>query len=323
MTVNNEENVPMKDATAALARSITRVSSKQTYYTARLMVDKKLVNDCCRAYGYFRWADDIIDVSSQSSAERVSFIRRQKELIDRLYRNERPDDLTPEEEMAADLISHDREENSGLRSFIRNFLAILEFDAYRKGRLISQGELTWYSNCLGKSVTDGIQYFIANGHPYPAAEDRYLAATAAHMTHMLRDMVLDTADGYINIPGEYLAAHGIGPEDVDSPPFRAWVRNRVEQARRYFREGKRYLDKLDVLRCKIAGYWYCARFEGVLDAIERDGYVLRAAYSERHKLSTWLKMAWVGLSVTLRHIARRSRRDSWPFTPPTTQGETT
>jgi phytoene/squalene synthetase len=300
----------MTDTTAALARSITRASSKQTYYTARLMVDKDLVNDYYRAYAYFRWADDIIDITSQSSDERISFIRRQRELIDRLYRDERPHDLTPEEEMVADLISRDRGENSGLQSFTRNFLAVIEFDAYRKGRLISQGELTWYSNCLGKSVTDGIQYFIGNGHPYPVTEDRYLAATAAHITHMLRDMVLDIADGYINIPREYLEAHSISPEDVDSPPFQAWVRGRVEQARQYFREGKRYLDELDVLRCKIAGYWYCARFDGVLDTIERDGYILRAAYNERHRLSAWLKMAWVGGSVTLRHIARRGRRDS-------------
>jgi len=302
----------MMDATAALGRSITWASSKQSYYTARLLVDKDLVNDCYRAYAYFRWADDIIDVSSQSSDERTSFIGRQRELIDRLYRGERPDDLTPEEEMVADLISHDRGENSGLQSFIRNFLAVLEFDAYRKGRPISLDELTWYSNCLGKSVTDGIQYFVGNGHPYPATENRYLGAAAAHMTHMLRDMVLDTADGYVNIPREYLAAHGISPQDVDSPPFRAWVRGRVAQARGYFREGKRYLDELDVLRCKIAGYWYCIRFEGVLDAIERDGYVLRAVYDERRRLPTWLKIARVGVSLTLRHLARRGRRDASP-----------
>jgi phytoene/squalene synthetase len=300
----------MMDTTAALARAITRASSKQTYYTVRLMVDKDLVNDCYGAYAYFRWADDMVDIASQSSDERLSFIRRQGELIDRLYRNERVDDLTPEEEIIAHLISRDRWENSGLQSFIRNFLAVIEFDAYRKGRPISRDELTWYANCLGKSVTDGIQYFIGNGHPYPVTEDRYLAATAAHITHMLRDMVLDVADGYINIPREYLEAHSIGPEDVDSPPFQAWVRGRVEQARQYFREGKRYLDELDVLRCKIAGYWYCARFESVLDTIERDGYVLRAAYSERRRLSAWLKMAWLGGSVALRHIARRGRRDS-------------
>lgn len=295
----------MSAATAALARSITWASSKQSYFTARLMVDGDLVDDCYRAYAYFRWADDMVDVSSQSADERIAFMRRQRELIDRLYRKERPDDLTPEEEIVADLISRDREANSGLQSFIRNFLAVIEFDAYRKGRLISQKELTWYSHCLGKAVTDGILYFIGNGHPYPVAGDRYLAATAAHITHMLRDIVLDVPDGFVNIPREYLQAHGISAEDVDSPAFRAWVRERVDLARRYFREGKRYLDELDVLRSKIAGYWYCARFEGVLDVIERDDYVLRAEYHARRKLSTLLKMAWLGVSVTMRHIARR------------------
>jgi phytoene/squalene synthetase len=313
----------MTDASATLARSITRAGSKQTYYTARLLVDRELVNDFYRAYAYFRWADDIIDegapveavvlagvdtsggVASPSRDECISFIRRQRELIDRLYNDERPDDLTPEEEIVADLISHDDDENSGLQSFIRNMFAIIEFDTYRKGRLISQDELTWYSDTLAKSVTDGIQYFVGNGYRYPAADDRYLAATAAHIAHLLRDMSQDTTDGFINIPREYLAEHGISPTEIDSAAFRAWVRGRVEQARQYFDEGKRYLDGLDVLRCKIAGYWYCARFEGVLDTIERDDYVLRSVYSARRKPSTRLKIVWLGLSVGLLHIARR------------------
>ncbi len=311
----------MSNATATLARSITWASSKQSYLIARLLVDKDLVNDCLRAYAYFRWADDVIDVSAQTAGERIAFISRQKELVDSLYRNERPNDLTPEEEMVADLIEHDRGESSGLQSFIRYFIEVLEFDAYRKGRPISQAELTWYSGCLGKAVTDAIQYFIGNDHSYPNAENRYLAATAAHITHMLRDMSDDLAEGFVNIPQEWLEAHNIsmdtndiGPEAVKNPPFRAWVQSQVEQAREYFGEGKHYLDELDVLRCKIAGYWYCARFECVLDAIERDGYVLRTQYNVRHKSFTWFKMGWLAVSLTLRHFIRRGRHSSWDAT---------
>jgi phytoene/squalene synthetase len=279
-----------------------------------LLVDGDLVDDFFRAYGYFRWVDDIVDApasldaSSQSAEERISFVRRQRELIDRLYRNERPDNLIPEEKIVADLISRDRESNSGLESFIRNMFAIIEFDAHRKGRLISQQELTWYSDRLARSVTDGIQYFIGNGHPYPDSDNRYLAGRAAHITHLLRDMAEDTAAGFINIPREYLEAHGIGPQDLDSPPFRAWVRSRVKQAREYFQDGKRYLDGLDVLRCKIAGYWYCARFEGVLDTIERDGYILRRDYNARRRPSTLIQIAWVCVPIALRHIGHRRAR---------------
>jgi phytoene/squalene synthetase len=305
-----------QESTAALARSITWSGSKQTYYIGRLMVDRELVDDFYRAYAYFRWADDLVDVSSCSGDERISFIKRQRALIECLYSGKRPDDLVPEEEIVADLISHDRGENCGLQSFIRNMFAIIEFDAFRVGRRIAQDELTWYLSTLAKSVVDGLQYFIGNGHPYPTADDRYRAATAAHISHLLRDMIQDMADGYINISGEYLEAQEITPEDVSSPPFRAWVREQVAQARQCFCQGKRYLDGLDVLRCKIVGYWYCARFESVLDVIERDDYVLRAAYHERRKVSSWLRMAWLGVAVTVRHVVRRGIRVLFPDNHP-------
>jgi len=266
------------------------------------MVDQELLNDFFRAYAYFRWADDVIDIISRSASERISFVKRQRALIDGLYNNERPDDLSLEEKIIVDLIHHDRGENSGLRSFISNMFAIIEFDAYRKGQVINSRELKWYSDSLAQSVTDGIQYFIGNGHPYPTTESRYLAATAAHITHLLRDMIHDIADGIINIPQEYLNEHGIGPEDIDSPPFRAWVRLRVEQARIQFRDGKRYLDSLEVLRSKMMGYWYCARFEGVLDTIERDGYTLRANYKYQF---VWLRMLWLGVTLTIQHFFSR------------------
>lgn len=295
----------MAKNTAILAQSITHHGSKQTYYTARLMVDKDLKSDFFRSYAYFRWMDDLIDIHFQTDEERINFIERQKNIIDGLYRNEHVEDLTIEEHILADLIHNDRSEDIGLESFIRNMIAIIEFDAHRKGRLISRNELLWYTGKLGKSVTDGILYFVGNGHPYPQSEYKYLAATAAHITHLLRDMLRDMADGFINIPREYLDETGISHENIDSYPFKSWVQERVGQARDYFRDGKIYLDDLEVLRRKIVGHWYCARFEGILDVIERDGYVLRDAYSENRNSLAWFNFAWIALSVTFRHIARR------------------
>jgi hypothetical protein len=233
----------------------------------------------------------------------VAFIERQANLVSRLYQGERPDDLTLKEEILADLIQNERGPDSLLRSYIHNFLAIIAFDAERKGRLISQRELDWYANTLGRAVTDGIQYFICNGHPYPESPDRYLAATAAHITHMLRDTAEDIPAGYINIPREFLEEHGISLHDHTHPALRLWVKSRVELSRRYLEQGKRYLDSLEVLRCKIVGYWYCARFEKVLDAIERDGYVLQASYAKPPKAVTWMKFAGLALLIALQHSA--------------------
>ena len=292
----------MMDTTTSLAKEITWEGSKQSYFTARWMVDKELRDDAFRAYGYFRWADDVIDIESQTENERIAFVKRQRELIDALYNGEDFDDLSPEEVIIASLIEHDQDVNSGLRSYILNMLAVLEFDAHRRGGSITKQEHVWYSKCLAKSVIDGLQYFINNGHPYPKTEDRYCSAIAAHITHMLRDMVWDIEEGYINIPQEYLETFGIGQEDMDSPPFRAWVKSQVDLAREYFKVGKRYIKQMDVLRYKIVCYWYCTRFDSILEAIERDGYCLRAEYPEQKSFFSWLKIIMVGISLAIQHL---------------------
>jgi len=305
----------MKSTTESLARSITRKSSKLTYWVARLLVDKDLVNDFFRAYAYFRWADDIIDapITKEDDTTRracLLFVEQQKELINRFYRGERPENLTPEECILADLISNDQGENSGLQSFIRNMFAVIEFDAHRRGRLISQDELTWYSEALSKSVTNGLQYFIGNDHSYPDNDYRFLAAKAAHIAHLLRDVYQDNDDGFINIPREFLEEHEISPQDVHSLPFRNWVRERVDLARRYFCEGKLYLESLEVLRCKIAGYWYCARFEGVLDDLDGNGYTLRTEYGSWYKFRMSASIVRLCLSVTIKHLTQMIFRDT-------------
>lgn len=306
----------MTTMTAELARDITRSSSKQSYYTARLMVDPKLEFDCYRAYGYFRWVDDIVDIECETKTDRLAFIQRQKDLVERLYHGEHIADLTPEEEILADLICNDRGECYRLHSYIRNFLAIIDFDAERKGRSITQHELDWYASTLGKAVTDGIQYFVCNGYPYPESGNRYLAATGAHIAHMLRDLKEDIPEGYINIPLEQIERHKLDLQQLESEAMRAWVKARVQLARQYFADGKKYLDELPVLRCRIVGYWYCARFENILDIIEADGYILRSFYAKPNKWITWLKFAGIALDQTFKHATYHLRNSSgacrWP-----------
>ncbi len=124
---------------------------------------------------------------------------------------------------------------------------------------------------------------------------------------MLRDMCEDLPARLVNITAENLQARGISADEINGEPFRPWVREQVALARACFREGKTYIDSLDVLRCKLAGVWYCARFECVLHLIERDGFRLRAVSPERHGLRVWLEMVSLGAVVTLQHLADQVR----------------
>ena len=297
------------------AVSITKAASQQTFYTIRFLADRELVTDAYRAYAYFRWVDDALDMETGSRPERYAFVTRQKSLLEGCYRGEWPRDVIPEEKMLVELIRSDGEKDSGLQSYLRDMMAVMSFDADRRGRVISQAELNEYTRCLASAVTENMHYFIGHCCYSPHNEARYLAVTAAHMTHMLRDTVDDIQAGYFNIPCEVLKANHISPKDVQSDAYRAWVQSRVGLARTYFKAGRVYLGQVENLRCRLAGLAYIARFEDVLDLIEQDEYYLRAAYPERNGLGA---IAWAFGSV-FSSLINREGEHVMPRSVPTRQ----
>jgi phytoene/squalene synthetase len=276
--------------------SITWEASKQTYFTVRFLADRDRTRGAYQAYGYFRWLDDRLDGGTLDLLARTALVERQKTLIERLYQGEQPRHLSEEEEMLVNLIGSDTEQPSGLQIYIRQMMAVMDFDARRRGQLVTADALDQYTRWLATAVTEAMHYFIGHGSSSPQGEMRYLAVTAAHITHMLRDTLEDAEAGYFNIPREIVEANGIDPRDVSSAPYREWVRGRVDLARSLFDAGRVYLGQVESLRCRLAGYAYIARFEYVLDAIERDGYLLRAAYPERKTLRGGMRMGWSALT---------------------------
>ncbi|HKZ68624.1 MAG TPA: squalene/phytoene synthase family protein [Anaerolineales bacterium] len=295
-----------------LALSITKAASQQTYYTIRFLVDRELIADAYRAYAYFRWVDDTLDADLSSGPDRRDFVQRQQSLLEKCYRAESARDVTVEEQMLVELIQRDTGKNSGLQAYLRNMMAVMAFDAERRGRIISQTELNEYTRWLASAVTEAMHYFIGHSCYSPRTEARYLAVTAAHITHMLRDTHADVQVGYFNIPHEALEATRLAPQDVGSDAYRAWVRGRVQLARSYFRAGRDYLNQVENPRCRLAGIAYMARFEGVLDLIERDGYLLRATYPERTGLGN---IARASGSIFAAFIPRPGTRLVTPAPP--------
>lgn len=275
-----------------LAASITWAASKQTFYTIRSLADRDRMRDAYRAYAYFRWVDDRLDQGGLDLPARMAFVERQQKLTEQCYRGHWPKHLADEEQMLVALIHSDSEPNSGLQSYIRNMIAVMEFDARRRGRLISTAELSQYTCWLAVAVTEAMHHFIGHGSRSPQSETRYLAVSAAHITHMLRDTLEDAEAGYFNIPREVVEANGIDPRDVNSAPYREWVRSRVHLVRSLFEGACDYLSQVECLRYRLAAYAYIARFEYILEIVEHDDYQLRAAYPERKRLSAAVCMGW-------------------------------
>ena len=298
--------------TASLATSTTRTASLQTYYTIRLLVDRDRVADAYRAYAYFRWVDDWIDQRAHPRREQLEFVERQGALIEACFRGERTSDVTPEEQMLVDLVQADPSRSSGLASYLRNMHAVMAFDAERRGRLISQSELNAYSLSLSIAISQALRYFIGHGRSCPQSAVRHLV-TAAHITHMLRDTREDLEAGYFNIPQEFLQTQHASVFEMQSPAYRAWAQSRGETARRYFKAGREHLFQVENARFRLACLAYTARFETVLDMMERDGWLLRPHYRERKSPRNAVRMGW---SILFSALAPRAPEEAFSVPVP-------
>ena len=287
-----------------LASAITKAASRQTYYTIRFLVDRPRVDDAYRAYAYFRWVDDVLDAEGPSDprigeaerSERRRFLDRQKSMLDQCLRGVAPRDANHHEAMLVELVQGATPVEASLEAYLRNMLLVMDFDVERRGRLISQAELNEYTGWLATAVTEAMHHFIGNGANAPLDETRCLAVSGAHILHMLRDTSVDVRAGYFNVPRELLEANSIGPENVHADAYRDWVAGRVKLARAYFDAGRAYFARVQSPRHRLAGLAYIARFEWLIETLERDDFRLRPRYPEGRSLGTGLRMTWHVLS---------------------------
>jgi phytoene/squalene synthetase len=277
---------------STLARDITRQASKQTYYLFKFFVDRDKKDNAFRTYAYFRWLDDILDGPVGNKEDNLSFVQRQRGILEDLYNGITPLDLESPEVLLVDLVQSDPRVDSGLYLYLDRMMRVMEFDARRRGSEITDYELDNYVDDLAVAVTEVLHYLIGGDQPASVAENRYHAVTAAHITHMLRDSLDDAQNGYFNIPGKYLREHDITALDVQSQAYRDWVCSRVKVAREKFQSGRRYLARVPNLRCRIVGFAYTSRFEWVLRTIEKENFCLREEYPERKSLKSGLWMLW-------------------------------
>jgi len=294
----------------------------QSYLTIRWLADRACRADAFALYAYFRWLDDTVDERLVDREQRLTFVARQRHLLAQAVDGATPADLSslavsPEETLLVRLARPvgaspaDADAGTGgLLLSLRSMLDVMEFDARRRGRPVAQRELDDYTRDLAVAVTEALHHCIGHGERSPHDETRYVAVTGAHVAHMLRDLAEDLASGYLNVPAELLADGHLSLEDLHTPALSAWVRDRVELARSCFVTGRRYLADVENARCRLAGHAYIARFEWVLDAVERDGYRLRSGYPERGTFRGGLTIAADGARSALAARRTRSQRAS-------------
>lgn len=293
--------MPRRDGAApdALAASITRAASLQSFLTIRWLADPAYRCDGFGLYAYFRWLDDMVDECLDAQEARLALVAAQRAVLEAAVQGQDPGRLGPQEGLLVRLVERQRgrgpapavgagrprpSADDGLVLSLRSMLDVMQFDAARRPGAVDQGALDGYTQRLAVAVTEALHHCIGHGMGAPHGPERYVAVRGAHVTHMLRDLVEDLDAGYVNLPAELAGSGRPTLEELHEPEVRAWVRDRVALARSCFAAGRRAFADVESGRCRLAGHAYVARFEWVLDAIEHDGYRLRAAYPQR---ATW------------------------------------
>jgi phytoene/squalene synthetase len=301
----------MATSSESLARQITRDASAHTYTTIQLLVSRRRAADAMRAYAYFRWVDDCLDAEGMTAAQAEPFLERQRQVIEAAQRRVDLPDASREEAMLVDLVRGNGLGQSGLSLYIDNLMQVMAFDAARRGRPITADELAAHTRRLAIAVTEALDYFL-DGRRSSRSPAKYLAASGAHIAHMLRDTREDIARGYFNIPLEVLRAGRIEPDQVDSQAYRAWAERRVALARRCLRLGRAYILRLDSFRLRMGLLGYALRFERLLDAIERNDLRLDAGLGDEPRLATQMELLGVALLAARRPSVRGAARSSIP-----------
>src|SRR3989304_2233680 len=75
---------------------IPRSPNRHAYATIQPLVDRRRVGDAFRAYGYFRWLDDRLDLGDLDGPQARAFLARQRALIGAAYRGETTAAADPE-----------------------------------------------------------------------------------------------------------------------------------------------------------------------------------------------------------------------------------
>ena len=298
------------DNSSSISRSITRAASRQTFYTIWMLADRELADDAYRAYAYFRWVDDWLDTPGRVPAECRLFAARQRHLIDRCYAGDPPAALEPAGSHPGRSDSRRSGQGQPPGCLYRQHDGRHDV----RCRAPRSGDLPGRTECLPAVVVCGRDRGPSLLHWAPRARTQRFGPLPGghrgpHHTYASRHprrcpgWLLQYQLGVPERPR-------ISPLDVDHDAYRDWVRMRVDLARRYFAAGRRYFSQVRSRRCRLAAYAYTARFDIVLDMIERDGYVLRQDYGAVQV--AWCPPAhgWLGRPILPRP---RSSRTGAPF----------
>lgn len=243
--VTNAANAPLPDAWAS---TCLRRSSPFVWWVLRLVCPSDGFRAFVRVYGYFRWADDVVDAPDREPARVAAFVVSQRALVTGARAAVEPP------EVALRLALDEAVRGAALVPIVAGMWEALAFDAARGPAPIPADALDRQVAHIGDAYLAAM-WVCTGAAGAPPAGLRALSR-AATLTHVLRDLEVDLALGYTNLPP--------GVDPADATAVATWMRAKGADAAALFREGARVLPTVRPWRTRLLVGLFAWRYRRVL-----------------------------------------------------------
>jgi phytoene/squalene synthetase len=236
-------------AADAWASACLRRSSLASWVLLRALCTRPGFVAFARVYGYFRWADDIVDAPGRDPAAVAAFVASQRALV----AGQRPPQAPPEVALRLALA------DATLLPIVTGMWEALAFDAARGPAPLPHEALDRQVAHVGDAYLAAMWACSgAAGAPPPGLAALSRAAT---LTHVLRDLEIDLALGYVNLPPGVPAA--------DTGAVATWALRRCDDADARFAAGARVLATVRPWRTRWLVGVFAWRYRRILERLRR------------------------------------------------------
>lgn len=216
-------------------------------------------------YGYFRWADDVIDAPDRERACVDAFVARQRALVTRCLSGDAPQASELPEQALAEAAAVGRKHPRFVRA-VEGMWSALEADAGRDSAPISPALLSAQIQRVGDAYTDAL--LACAGVRGAVPESLWLLARAATAAHHLRDLCLDLTLGYRNLPAADAERFGLSPWQFSPEELSPYVLARSALIHRSFVAGSQAISALPSWRTRLLFRLYTYRYRRLLRALQ-------------------------------------------------------
>jgi len=239
-----------------------RRSHRAAWWLVRLLATREGARCFMRVYSYFRWADDVVDAPGRDAGAVRAFARDQRAWVEAALAGAAAPEGLPQAALYEVIQRH--RGDPLLASSLRTMWAALDFDARRGGAPITREDLEAQIRRVGDAFTDALLFAAGAG---PAPEGLRALARAATAVHHLRDLELDLALGYLNVPAEDARRFGFSPWSFTAAEATPYVRARREGVRADFRRGGAALGGLRGWRARLLFRAFAWRYARALERL--------------------------------------------------------